>query len=123
MGVLSSGGATLLVRLAHPHLILHILAVLHLLAHLAHALASAAGAQILEQGGNAVDAVIAAALAAGVVQPAGSGLGGGGFAVVVDEQGHSFSLDFREIAPAKAHRDLFVQNDDIYLSAKFHDNL
>lgn len=77
-----------------------------------HALASAAGAQILEQGGNAVDAVIAAALAAGVVQPAGSGLGGGGFAVVVDEQGHSFSLDFREIAPAKAHRDLFVQNDD-----------
>lgn len=74
-----------------------------------HPLASAAGARMLEQGGNAVDAVVAAALSAGVVQPAGSGLGGGGFAVVVrgDER---FVLDFREIAPAAAHRDMYLDD-------------
>jgi gamma-glutamyltranspeptidase/glutathione hydrolase len=74
-----------------------------------HPLASAAGAQMLERGGNAVDAVVAAALSAGVVQPAGSGLGGGGFAVVVrgDER---VVLDFREIAPAAAHRDMYLDD-------------
>jgi len=75
-----------------------------------HPLASEAGAAMLEQGGNAVDAVVAAALSAGVVQPAGSGLGGGGFAVVVrgDER---FVLDFREIAPRAAHRDMYLDGD------------
>ncbi len=74
-----------------------------------HPLASKAGARMLEQGGNAVDAVVAAALSAGVVQPAGSGLGGGGFAVVVrgDER---LVLDFREIAPAAAHRDMYLDD-------------
>ena len=64
-----------------------------------HALASEAGAVVLRQGGNAVDAAVAAALACGVVQPASSGLGGGGFAVV-HGPGFSEVLDFREIAPA-----------------------
>ncbi len=63
-----------------------------------HAEASRAGAQLLGEGGNAVDAVVAAALAAGVVQPSASGLGGGGFATWhVD--GASGFLDFREVAP------------------------
>lgn len=65
-----------------------------------HALASEAGARVLRQGGNAVDAAIAAALASGVVQPSGSGLGGGGFALVVPATGEPQVVDFREVAPA-----------------------
>jgi gamma-glutamyltranspeptidase/glutathione hydrolase len=73
-----------------------------------HPLASQAGAELLAAGGNAVDAAVAAALSSGVVQPAGSGLGGGGFAVVAGPGGVSSALDFREVAPAAAARDLFA---------------
>lgn len=77
-----------------------------------HALASACGAEILERGGNAADAAVATALCAGVVQPAGSGLGGGGFAIVVDAgDADGAAWDFREVAPAAAHRDMY-RNDD-----------
>lgn len=72
-----------------------------------HALASEAGAEVLRAGGNAVDAAVAAALASGVVQPTGSGLGGGGFALVVTPAGDAWFLDFREVAPAAATRDMF----------------
>ncbi|GDX82055.1 gamma-glutamyltransferase [Deltaproteobacteria bacterium] len=67
-----------------------------------HELASQAGAEVLHAGGNAVDAAIAAALASGVVQPAGSGLGGGGFALLAPPHGEAIVLDFREVAPAGA---------------------
>ncbi len=77
-----------------------------------HRWASEAGRDILADGGNAVDAAVATALASGVVQPAGSGLGGGGFAVVVLPDGTRTVLDFREVAPQKAHRDMFVQADN-----------
>jgi len=73
-----------------------------------HLLASTSGAEIMAKGGNAVDAIVAASLTAGVVQPAGSGLGGGAFAVVVRPDGSHTVLDFREVAPAAATRDMYV---------------
>ena len=73
-----------------------------------HALASEAGAEILRKGGNAVDAAVATALAAGVVQPSSSGLGGGGFAVYGSGPDSMKTLDFREIAPEKSHPGLFL---------------
>lgn len=76
-----------------------------------HVLASKAGAKTFARGGNSVDAAVAAALAAGVVQPAGSGLGGGGFAVFVrasGADGHEKGvLDFREVAPTQATETMF----------------
>jgi gamma-glutamyltranspeptidase/glutathione hydrolase len=76
-----------------------------------HPAASQAGADVLALGGNAVDAVVAAALSAGVVQPSDSGLGGGGFALAVDGAGKSHFLDFREVAPAAATRDMYLKTD------------
>ena len=75
-----------------------------------HALSSAAGAEILAAGGNAVDAGVAAALAEGVVQASSSGLGGGGFALVWRE-GSASVLDFREVAPAAATSDMYLGPD------------
>ena len=73
--------------------------------------ASRAGAEVLRQGGNAVDAAIAAALALGVVAPAASGLGGGGFAVIWSARDRRARvLDFREVAPRAAERDMFVKD-------------
>ena len=73
-----------------------------------HLLVSLAGAEVLEQRGNAADASVAAALAAGVVQPAGSGLGGGGFALVVHPDGRARVLDFREVAPSMSTPGMFL---------------
>jgi gamma-glutamyltranspeptidase/glutathione hydrolase len=75
----------------------------------AHPLASQAGVDALRAGGNAVDAAVAAALALGVVQPESSGLGGGGFALVWRAREQALTvLDFREVAPAAATRDMFL---------------
>ncbi len=69
--------------------------------------ATAAGLEILRAGGNAVDAVIASALALAVVHPQAGNLGGGGFAVV--RMGNELvTLDFREVAPAAAGRDMYL---------------
>lgn len=70
-----------------------------------HPLSTEAALRILEQGGNAVDAAVAAALVAGVVNPVSSGIGGGGFALVLRPGARQPEiLDFRETAPAAVNR-------------------
>jgi gamma-glutamyltranspeptidase/glutathione hydrolase len=74
----------------------------------AHAEASKVGVSILRKGGNAADASVATFFALAVVYPFAGNLGGGGFAVVRDANGKAYSLDFREKAPLKAHRDMYL---------------
>jgi len=69
--------------------------------------ATAAGIAMLESDGNAVDAAVATALALAVVFPEAGNLGGGGFAVV-RVGGVVHALDFREVAPASARPDMFL---------------
>lgn len=77
----------------------------------AHPLATAAAADVLREGGGAVDAAVAAAFALAVVEPYSSGLGGGGFFVVHDAQTDlQLTLDAREVAPAAADRDMFLRD-------------
>ncbi|CAN5260316.1 gamma-glutamyltransferase [soil metagenome] len=74
--------------------------------------AAEVGAAILREGGNAVDAAVAVACALAVTYPQAGNLGGGGFMVVhMAEAGQSFALDFREMAPGAATRDMFLDED------------
>ena len=67
-----------------------------------HYAAAEAGARILNEGGNAIDAAVATAFAVGVAQPFSAGVGGGAFALVRLEDGTIRALDARETAPAGA---------------------
>lgn len=73
-------------------------------------LATQAGVDAVKRGGNAVDAAIACALTLGVVDGHNSGIGGGCFIVVRAADGTVTTIDGREMAPAKAHRDMYVIN-------------
>lgn len=70
-------------------------------------LATRVGVDALRAGGNAVDAAIATAFALAVVLPSAGNLGGGGFALLQVDSA-TYALDFREIAPAAARRDMFL---------------
>ena len=72
--------------------------------------ASAIGAAILEKGGNAFDAMVATELALAVAFPFAGNLGGGGFMVYRNKDGTVGALDYREMAPARAHRDMYLDS-------------
>jgi gamma-glutamyltranspeptidase/glutathione hydrolase len=74
-----------------------------------HPLATQAGLDVLEAGGNAVDAAVAIGLTLGVVDGANSGLGGGCFILLRLADGRCVAIDGRETAPAAASRDMFVR--------------
>ena len=76
-----------------------------------HGLASEAGARVLEQGGNAVDAAVAVGFALAAVLPAAGNIGGGGFLVYRSNDGEVRALDYREKAPGAATRDMFLDDD------------
>lgn len=77
----------------------------------AHPEASKVGVDILKAGGNAVDAAVAVQFALAVVHPSAGNIGGGGFLVLRDKHGKSYSIDFREKAPAKGHADMYLDKE------------
>ncbi len=73
-----------------------------------HHLAADAGLGILEEGGNAIDAAVAAGFALAVVHPAAGNLGGGGFMLIRDHTGKTIFLDYREKAPLAATQNMYL---------------
>ena len=74
-----------------------------------HIAASEAGREILSAGGNVIDAAVATSFALSVVRPASCGIGGGGFMVIWNAKAQTaLALDYRERAPAKVTREMFV---------------
>ncbi len=73
-------------------------------------LGSQAGVEILKRGGNAIDAAVAVAFALAVAEPAAGNIGGGGFMLVRLAGGKTNFFDYREVAPGKATRDMYVKD-------------
>ena len=76
-----------------------------------HPLASQIGVEIMKKGGNAIDAAIAVGIALAVVYPEAGNLGGGGFMLIRRKDGTTKAIDYREMAPAAASRDMYVDKN------------
>src|SRR5205807_7692442 len=86
-------------------------------------LAAQIGADILRQGGNAVDAAVATGFALAVTYPRAGNIGGGGFMVIHSaERGQDIAIDYRETAPAATTRDIFLGSDGKPDPAKSRDS-
>jgi len=84
-----------------------------------HEIASQVGLDILKRGGNAVDAAVAVGFTLAVVLPHAGNLGGGGFLIVHDAQsGKNIALDFREMAPRRASRDMYLDENGNIIAGK-----
>lgn len=77
----------------------------------AHPLASEVGVAVMKQGGNAFDAMVATQLALAVVYPGAGNIGGGGFLMGRKADGKLVALDYREMAPGKASRDMYLDKN------------
>jgi len=73
-------------------------------------IAARVGAEVLERGGNAVDAAVAVGFAMAVTYPRAGNIGGGGFCLVRLASGETRFIDYREKAPAAAHRDMYLDS-------------
>jgi gamma-glutamyltranspeptidase / glutathione hydrolase len=74
-------------------------------------IASRVGVEIMKRGGNAVDAAIAVAFALAVTHPAAGNLGGGGFMMIRLKDGKTTAIDYREMAPGAAHRNVYLDKN------------
>ena len=77
------------------------------------------GLDILKNGGNAIDAAVGVGFALAVTLPQAGNLGGGGFMLIyIASENRRIALDFREIAPQKASRDMFLNDDGNVIKEK-----
>ncbi len=79
-------------------------------------IASLVGVDILKRGGNSVDAAVAVGFTLAVTYPYAGNLGGGGYMVIHLANGRNTTIDYREKAPLKAHRDMYLDKDGNFVS-------